>query len=149
MNCAGLPGGQSSGRHTAVFLIGLLAFFVLSFSWFRSPCAHADVRRYDMPSAPTMSSPKEEIIQNVNYLCEASKSDLGRYSDGAINRFISRFGDADAVILHYHNLFALKELNSVRGRLIRCQSLFMDERHKRRLRADSGLEREIKADPQR
>jgi hypothetical protein len=145
MNHAGLPGRPSFGQHAAIFFIGLFLFLDLSSSGFWYPCAHAEVRRYDWPSVPTMAFPKEEMIQNVNYLCEASKADMGRYSDAAIGRFIDRFRDADAVILNSHNLFRLKELNSVRGRLIRCQSVFKEEQYKRRLRADSGLEEDIKA----
>ncbi len=144
MNNAGLR-RPSYRRPLFSLLAGLFLFLALFPLLFCSRYAYAEGRRYDLPSAPTMTSPKEQIIQNVNYLCEASKSDLGRYSDRAISRWISRFGDADAVVLYYYNLFGLKELNSVRARLIRCQSVFIDERHKRRLRADSGLEKDIKA----
>jgi hypothetical protein len=136
MKCAVLRMRTIPGR---VLYIIFFVFLALSSFCFRTGNADADVRRYFWITIPTWP-PRDEITQNVDYLCEAAKSDMSRYSDSAINSFIDKCKNTDAAILYYHDSFGLKELNAVRIRLAGCRSAFTKEQHKRLVRSNRGLQ---------
>jgi hypothetical protein len=146
MNHTGLPGRTSSGRWVSAFRLSFVAFIALSSFGFWSRDASAEVRRYFWGSFPNVPSLKEQLKLDVDYLCQASKPDLSQYSDTAIDRFVDEFTNTDATILDNYRSFGLKELTKIRRRLIGCQNAFTEEQRKRRIRAESGLGEDRKAD---
>ncbi len=134
MRCPVLTRRTIIGRALCIIFLSFVAL-----SSFRPNGADADVRRYFWITIPTWP-PKQEITQNVDYLCNSSKSDMSRYSDSAVDGFVEKCRNTDAAILYYHNSFGQTELNAIRLRLAQCQSVFAEEQHKRRVRSKRGLQ---------